>query len=524
MRLFLLLLAGAAIAGEPGFDEIFDPSKFAEAQERMAGRQAAFESAAKARGAAAAVPGFRGCERAIEDLRERLDRDYEAFGKLQAQWWGWRRQYEADYQKKHGRPPAEYPIPQGLNSSFLDAEKAFRRSRSMLLQERLFHEWALARTAELLREGGGGKAIARGLGDRAPVQRLRCARLARALGATAEAAAAAKGESHPGVLAALAEVAPSEALLGHAAWNVRAGAIRGAARLGTREAAGWLVARLEAEDGRLRDDLVDALRAMSGEEIGYDAARWRAWGEALSADWRAKGGGPGAEAPLGPLDEPKAPGAFSDGPVSFFGARSATRAAVWCVQASAGWEQIREGVKGSVATLPDGAQFGVVAYDSEARRFKSGLVEANAANRDALARWLDGLKPDGGADPYAGLDAALASPRRRPRCPRPTRSSSPPSRARPRGPSSTTPARSCSRSPPRTPSWASASTPSAPPTAPPPSTSNTSPPSGAARTSTVDLRGRCKLLRGNRLCVAKCATRGAPPADPNAAAGRRNPS
>ena len=406
MRPFLLLLAGVAIAGEPGFDEIFDPSKFAEAQERMALRQAAFESAAQARGAGAAVPGFRGCERAIEGLREELDADYARYRKLAGEWWGWRRQYEADYERKHGRPPAEYPIPQGLNASFLDSEKAFRRSRSLLLQERLFHEWALGRTAELLGEGGG-KAIARGLKDPAPAQRLRCARLARALGATAEAAAAAAGEGHPGVLAVLAEVAPSEALLSHAAWNVRAGAIRGAARLGTREAAGWLVARLVLEDGRLRDDLVDALRAMSGEEAGYDPARWRAWAEALPADWRAKGGGPGAGKPPGPLDEPKAPGVFSDGPVSFFGVRSATRAAVWCVQASAGWEQVREEVKRSVATLPDGAQFGVVAYDSEAHRFKSGLVEANATNRDALAHWLDALKPDRGADPYAGLDAAL---------------------------------------------------------------------------------------------------------------------
>ncbi len=414
MRLLLLLLAGAALAGEPGFDEVFDPSKFPEGQERTDLRHAAFESAAKARGAAAAVPAFRAFEHAIRDLRERMDRDYGAYRKLFVEWWGWRWQYEADYQKKHGRPPAEYPIPQGLNSSFLDSEKAFRRSRSMLLQERLFHEWALARTAELLREG---KAIARGLSDRAPAQRLRCARLARATGATAEAAAAAAGEGHPGVLAALAEVAPSEALLANPAWNVRAGAIRGAARLGTREAAGWLALRLDAEEGRLRDDLVDVLRGMSGEEVGYDPARWRAWQEALPADWHAKGGGPGAEAPPGPLDEPKAPGVFSDGKVSFFGVRSSTRAAVYCVQASAAWEQIREEVKRSVATLPDGALFGAVAYDSEARRFRSGLLEANAANRDALAQWLDGLKPDRGADPYAGLAAALALAARKAKVP-----------------------------------------------------------------------------------------------------------
>ncbi|MCK6460712.1 MAG: VWA domain-containing protein, partial [Planctomycetes bacterium] len=190
------------------------------------------------------------------------------------------------------------------------------------------------------------------------------------------------------------------------AWPVRAGAIRGAATLGTREAAGWLVARLDKEEGRLVDDLVDALRRMSGEDIGSDVARWRAWLEGLPADWRAKGRGAG-EGPKGLLDEPKVPGTFSDGPVSFCGVPSRTRSAVYCVQASAGWEEVREEVKRSVATLPDGAMFGVVAYDSEPRCFRSSLAEANGTNRDALAQWLDKLKPDAGADPYAGLMAAL---------------------------------------------------------------------------------------------------------------------
>ncbi len=407
-HLVLLLAAGFALGGEPDFDEVFDPSKFPRGAERADLRHKAFEGALKARGAAAAVRSFRGFERAVEGLREQVDREYELYTKVAGQWWGWRRQYEADYQKKHGGPPADYPLPAGLNKAFLDQERALKSSRTLVLQERLLHEWALARVEPLLGDGEGRKAIARGLADGAPEQRLRCARLALATGARAEAAAAASRESHPGVLAVLAAAAPSETLLGHAAWNVRAGAIRGSAGLGTREAAGWLVARLGAEEGRLRDDLVDALRAMSGEEIGYDAARWRAWHEALAADWRGKTGGSGAETPLGPLDEPKTVGVFSDGTVSFLGIRSTTRAAVYCVQASAAWERVREEVAQSVATLPDGALFGVVAYDSKARRFKPALAEANAASRAALKEWLLELKPDTGADPFAGLEAALA--------------------------------------------------------------------------------------------------------------------
>jgi hypothetical protein len=52
--------------------------------------------------------------------------------------------------------------------------------------------------------------------------------------------------------------------------------------------------------------------------------------------------------------------------------------------------------------------FGVVAYDSGTHRFRSSLAEANGTNREALARWLERLEPDDGADPHAGLMAALA--------------------------------------------------------------------------------------------------------------------
>ena len=96
MRLLVLLLAGTALAGDASFDDVFDPSRFPEGQNRTDARYAALEAAARARGAAAAVGGFRRCEKSIEELRERMDRDYEAYAKLLGQWWGWRRKFETE--------------------------------------------------------------------------------------------------------------------------------------------------------------------------------------------------------------------------------------------------------------------------------------------------------------------------------------------------------------------------------------------------------------------------------------------
>jgi hypothetical protein len=97
---------------------------------------------------------------------------------------------------------------------------------------------------------------------------------------------------------------------------------------------------------------------------------------------------------------------FSEGAAQFFGVRSSTRAAVYCVQRVA-WEQVRAAVKESVATLPDGALLGVVVYGGDVSVFKRSLVAANEANRAALGAWLDAVEVEPGADPYAGLSAAL---------------------------------------------------------------------------------------------------------------------
>ncbi|HEX5137562.1 MAG TPA: hypothetical protein VFY93_11350 [Planctomycetota bacterium] len=407
MRLVGLLLVGVALAAEPRFDDVFDPAKFPEGAERKGAREKAFEEAVKAHGPGAALLAFRKAEAGVQKMRARTDEDYARYRKLFDDWWAWRRQYEADYWKRNGKPPAEYPIPPALNKGYLDQELVFHVSRSLLLQERYFDEWAYARVTALLREAPDQKAVAKGLRDKSPEQRLRCARVADA----ATAASAARGEEHAGVRAALAEAAPREALLRDDAWPVQAGAIRGARRLGTREAAGWLVAameRLESSHGRLQDDVLDALEKMSGkEDVGYDPSAWRAWLDALPADWKAKGGGAGEGAPER-YEEPQVPGTASAGNATFFGIESGTEAVVYCVQASVAWDKVRDNVQRSVASLPPGSMFGVVAYDGTAHRFKPTLVEQTSTNREALAKWFLKLEPDpGGADPYAGMMAAL---------------------------------------------------------------------------------------------------------------------
>jgi len=415
--LLALLPAAPAPAAELSFKEIFDPFSpaFPVDGSRTERKQKAFDRAAADAGPAKVARQFRGFEKAMAELDKALARDHAAYMKISAEWWGWRRKYEQETLKKLGRLPAEYPIPPALNQAFLDREKQFRATRSLKLRERLFQEWAVARTGELalaLDEAGRAKAaasFAAELRQRNPYQRLRAVQLLDALGAREEIDGALKHEGQPGVLAALAAAASWEAaapLLQHADWRVRAGAIRAARRARSREAvAALLPPAFIIEEGRLLDDRTDALRDLTGQEIGTDDHAWQEWWKGVGPGWSPAP----APAPPSEIDRAQAPGVYSDGGIHFLDVATRSQAIVWCLDASIpeAWEELKARAESGVRLLPEGSRFGVVVFAGEVDVFRKKLVEANESNRQALASFLGKVKAGGGADLWGGLSAAL---------------------------------------------------------------------------------------------------------------------
>jgi len=415
----LTLLAALAPAAEPGWRDLLDPESpaFPTGQKRTNLRHAAFERAA-ARGLAPAVKHFRRFEKHLAALDKRIEKDHETYLEAHAAYWGWRRRHEEQYKKKHGRMPARYDVPESINRTYIDQEEIFKRSRSLKLRERLFHEWIHDRIAKILREGSATDhdklvaALVKGLKDRNEHQRLRCARLLAGLedeAARKGVAAAVRRERHPGVLAALLEGGTGAGdVPDYAPWPVRAGAIRGLRPSGEPAA---LVARLEKEEGRLRDDATHALRELTGQDLGSDAAAWRAWWEGAKAGWEP----PPPAKPKEP-DLTRSRGVFSDGRTTCFGIRTSSRAIVYCIEASTEnvWSYLREEVERSIASLPDGASLGVVLYGKEPRRWKRTMTRLDASARASLKKFFEELEPDGGADLHAALQTALdlAAPKR----------------------------------------------------------------------------------------------------------------
>jgi hypothetical protein len=406
-----LFLSAVLAAAEPGFKEVFDPFDRAwpVVGQRSPRRRAAFDRAVARHGVARAIKTFNLFEDACAAIQKRVDKDYAAYVGIAQKWWGWRRQYERNYAKKHGRPPAQYPIPPGLNKAFLDQEKQLKTTRTLKLKERLLHQWAMERAAQLLQSVDGkeraqAEAVLRnGLKHRNLHQRLRCAQLLGRLPNAPDLTAVLREPQLPGVLAALCEAAPEAAAalcVEHAAWPVRAGVIRALRRSGTRRAVELLVAARAREKGRLRDDAGDALRAVTGLANVDD---WPGWWASLPQDWSPPPRRP-AE-----LDLSVSPGAFSDSRVTCFGIATRSRAIVYCVEAArpGEWEGLRDEVVRSIESLPDGAKFGLVVYGRRVVPWRKKLAHCDAGTRAHALAFLNKHEPDGGADLHAGLSAAL---------------------------------------------------------------------------------------------------------------------
>jgi hypothetical protein len=424
MRALLLLCvtAGAIRADELSYEEVFDPFHPAIplTGDRLRIKKGAFERAVAKAGLAALPRHMRKWEEAIASARERAVRDLSIYEEAGTEWWGFKRRYAESYRRKHGIDPAEAPIPPN-NADFLAKELALKASRSLLFRERGFHEWVEQRAGEMLGGLGGPDrdkavaAFAAGLRDRNPWQRVRCADV---LGSIRDAKAAellaraAATEKEPAVAAAMlrayAAAAPegvAETLapyLGHAAWPVRAAAIRGLGLARAAATVDLLVGRFGQEEGRLQDDLAHALRSLTGQPLGGDGVAWRDWWAGAREGFAP----PPAPAPP-PFDPSQVNGVASDGPLSFLGVATRSERVVLCLDGR-GASQWKEEAARCVESLPERGAFGIVVFGNRPKPWRKKIADASGPNRKAAADWLRRLEDEPRGDVLSGIEAALA--------------------------------------------------------------------------------------------------------------------
>ncbi|MBL9078973.1 MAG: HEAT repeat domain-containing protein [Planctomycetes bacterium] len=214
----------------------------------------------------------------------------------------------------------------------------------------------------------------------------------------------------PGVDAARA-VAAAGGALGHKSWPVRAAAI--GLLVALREPAGipLLFERLDAEQARLRGDVVAGLRELTGLQLPT-TAEWRQWWAkegptfvvpARAARRERNGADAGTTASYWDLPVLSDRVAFvvdcSGSMKQPFGTGDATRL-----------DEAKRQLARVLAALPAKAKANVVTFGNDAKAFADKLQPIDERRRKAAASWVEALEAFGATNVHAALQLAFADP------------------------------------------------------------------------------------------------------------------
>jgi len=223
-------------------------------------------------------------------------------------------------------------------------------------------------------------------------------------------------------------------MLDHAQWQLRITAAGALGEIGSMEAVDPLITRMLVEKGRVNDDIYEALKKLSRDDLGRKAENWKTWWE------RAKSMSPNGlpqrppppDPKKKPKDDPNDPHATHDGgPPPYFGLEiysnrvgfvfdtSASMATLFTPDKSAakaltreyvGRDKLticKEEIAQALAGLDPRAHFNLVAFGTMIRAFKPNPVQATPANIQSAIDFMKAVPAAGETNYYDALKAAL---------------------------------------------------------------------------------------------------------------------
>ena len=215
-------------------------------------------------------------------------------------------------------------------------------------------------------------------------------------------------------------------LLQHDNEDVRVGAAGALGSLAWPGGIEPMIARLDDEDGAVREALLDALVVLTGQNPGGAAASWSAWLAAEGAPFLA------GERPLSRGDasarEASAGGATAAG--SYFGIEQTGAGILYVFDNSLSMQaKLKRGAKGGGPTTGEGAatrwqvckrelaaalrgltpdkRFNLVSFANKARCFEAAMQPATPENVAAAVAWIEELKLELQTNVYDALELAF---------------------------------------------------------------------------------------------------------------------
>lgn len=214
-------------------------------------------------------------------------------------------------------------------------------------------------------------------------------------------------------------------------WQVRSAAVNALGNLRHKDSIPALIDRLDLEDGRLRDEIGDALLSLTTFDFDDNVEKWRSWWEKMKDRFVV----PTAEEIKKAREEAeKAALRYQPGSDDFAGIPTKSKRILYVVDISGSMEDpllnrekfllqgrtyksfvkmevVKQELIRTIENLDDRTFFNVIAFATKVKKWNDrGLVPGNILNRKSAAKWVDSLQPIGGQSQNlkraAGLSAA----------------------------------------------------------------------------------------------------------------------
>jgi hypothetical protein len=204
-------------------------------------------------------------------------------------------------------------------------------------------------------------------------------------------------------------------LLAHENWRVRVAAVSALVRVPQKESVPALIAALEVEVGRVREDVTQALQRLTGQSLAMDANVWKRWWDQNGAAFKIEDVPKSRRLAVSAWDQ------AAGGKVTFYGISSISKHVCFVVDISLSMKEpdsvasgkskldvAKEQLKQAIDGLSDGDTFSIVAFAGSVERWQSKMTKVSATNKDRAKKWIDNdLNLDLGTNIHAGMKAAF---------------------------------------------------------------------------------------------------------------------
>jgi hypothetical protein len=197
-------------------------------------------------------------------------------------------------------------------------------------------------------------------------------------------------------------------------WTVRVAAARSLADMAIPGAVDLIVARLAKEQGREAQLMGTLLEALTEQKFGTEADGWRRWWEENRAAFVS-----GAKT-LAPGAGSASPTASRSDERNYYGIPIESKRVLFVIDLSGSMlkpgatdakmskeAEAKRELQRCLKTFEANSAFGVFSFSDSVRKWKPGIVKADAAAKEDARKWIEAQAANGWTNTWAALDEAI---------------------------------------------------------------------------------------------------------------------